>query len=129
MVIECFIIFHLIYFSFDDELPMNQQAGKHFTLVSNIGCKSREIRVFETFNDYRNKTQILTNRCKKILKLLTKRKELTVRVVNVCPQDYNGKYTNYPTMYSCDIFRMRSFKYCSCRQHPVQASRNLSQIH
>ena len=81
----------LLIFSFDDELPLDRQPGKHFTLVSNIGCKSDEVRLFETFGLYRQKTEILTKRNEQLLKFLTKRTKLKVRVVNVCEQINHGE--------------------------------------
>ena len=73
---------------------MNPQPGKHFTLISNLGCSASKVRVFETLDKYRNKTNILTKRNADLLKLLTGRtgKKLKVKVVNVRIQEYHGRF-------------------------------------
>jgi hypothetical protein len=60
----------------------------HFTLVSNIQCKQNEVNVFETLPAYKNRSTLLTEEQKGVLKILTKseRGNLKVNCVNVCPQ-------------------------------------------
>ena len=56
----------------------------HFTLVSNINCGPDEINVYETA--YRSRSALLTDEQKKVLKALTKSKNLVVHCINVVPQ-------------------------------------------
>ena len=60
----------------------------HFTLVSNIQCEQNEVNVFETLPAYKNRSTLLTEEQKGVLKILTKseRGNLKVNCVNVCPQ-------------------------------------------
>ena len=60
----------------------------HFTLVSNIQCEQNEVNVFETLPAFKNRSTLLTEEQKGLLKILTKSgtKNLKVNCVNVCPQ-------------------------------------------
>lgn len=60
----------------------------HFTLISNIHCGVNEVNVFETLPAYRRKAYILTEEQKKLMKILTKceNDSLKINCVNVCPQ-------------------------------------------
>ena len=62
-------------------------AGSHFTLVSNLNCKSNEVNVYETFAPYRSADALLTKEGIRLLKSLTKSDKLTVNCVNVQLQD------------------------------------------
>jgi len=61
---------------------------KHFTLVSNIHCGKNEVNVYETLNTYRQKSSLLTDDQKRLLKILMKSEndDLLVNCVNVIPQ-------------------------------------------
>ena len=60
----------------------------HFTLVSNIQCEQNEVNVFETLSAFKNRSTLLTEEQKRLVKILTQseHKNLKVNCVNVCPQ-------------------------------------------
>ena len=60
----------------------------HFTLISNIHCQADEVNVYETLPAYRTQSAILTSEQQKLLKVLTKceNKTLKINCVNVLPQ-------------------------------------------
>ena len=62
-------------------------AGSHFTLVSNLNCKTNEVNVYETFAPYRSADALLTKDGVRLLKSLTKSDKLTVNCLNVQLQD------------------------------------------
>ena len=65
----------------------DREPGSHFTLVSNLFCGSQEVKVYETFQPFRNAENLLTADGKRLIKLLCNtEKELTVSCVNVAEQ-------------------------------------------
>ena len=65
----------------------DREPGSHFTLVSNLFCGSQEVKVYETFQPFRNAENLLTADGKRLIKLLCNTEnELTVSCVNVAEQ-------------------------------------------
>ena len=62
-------------------------AGSHFTLVSNFGCESNEVNIYETFAPYRSPDSLLTKDGVKLVKSLAQSDTLKVNCVNVQLQD------------------------------------------
>ena len=65
----------------------DSEPGSHFTLVSNLFCQSDEVKIYETFQPYRDEESLLTADGKKLIRLLCNTKnEITVFCVNVAEQ-------------------------------------------
>ena len=65
----------------------DSEPGGHFTLVSNLFCQSDEVRIYETFQPFRNEENLLTADGKKFIRILcNSKKEITVSCVNVAEQ-------------------------------------------
>ena len=65
----------------------------HFTFVTNMFCKDDSVMVFETFDPFRSKEQILTDEGKTLIqKLMFKENErIRVKGLNVALQTENGR--------------------------------------
>ena len=65
----------------------DREPGSHFTLVSNVFCGPLEVKVYETFQPFRNAENLLTADGKRLIKLLCNTEnDLTVSCVNVAEQ-------------------------------------------
>ena len=63
----------------------DSEPGGNFTLVSNLFCQSDEVvRIYETFQPFRNEENLLTADGKMFIRILcNSKKEITVSCVNV----------------------------------------------
>ena len=69
-------------------------SASHFTCFSNIGCQKHDVRLYETFEAFRNQKNILTTEGRKLLKLLLKKEDghtIKGKVIDVANQEESGK--------------------------------------
>ena len=94
--------FHCRIFELDEMEKREKSKSKdktyfvsacHYTCMTNIYCSDNSVMILETWENIKNKTDILTDDGKKILKKLTGKDELRVKCMNVQSQRESGKFS------------------------------------